>query len=73
MNDAYVHGGAVCLDAKLHGSPETTATAKQKGHKKIRICRWHLGITVSVGSIPHPVMGTTRDYCGYNKALIIPY
>ena len=24
------------------------------------------------GSIPHPVMGTTRDYCRYIKALIIP-
>ena len=27
--------------------------------------------TVHVGSIPHPVMGTTRDYCRYIKALII--
>ena len=26
-----------------------------------------------VGSIPHPVMGTTRDYCRYIKALLIPY
>ena len=29
--------------------------------------------TVSVGSIPHPVMGTTRDYCRYIKALLSPY
>ena len=26
-----------------------------------------------IGSIPHPVMGTTRDYCRYIKALITPY
>ena len=26
-----------------------------------------------VGSIPHPVMGTTRDYCRYIKALLSPY
>ena len=27
---------------------------------------------ISFGSIPHPVMGTTRDYCRYIKALLSP-
>ena len=31
------------------------------------------GLGVQVGSIPHPVMGTTRDYCRYIKALLTPY
>ena len=26
-----------------------------------------------VGSIPHPVMGTTRDYCRYSRVLLIRY
>ena len=26
-----------------------------------------------VGSIPHPVMGTARDYCRYITALLTPY
>ena len=30
------------------------------------------GINIKVGSIPHPVMGTTRDYCRYIKSLT-PY
>ena len=28
--------------------------------------------TLNLGSIPHPVMGTTRDYCSYIKALLSP-
>ena len=26
-----------------------------------------------VGSIPHPVLGTTEDYCRYISALLTPY
>ena len=38
------------------------------GHQ-FRVCRV---CRVWFGSIPHPVMGTTRDYCRYIKALITP-
>ena len=34
MNDAYVDGGAVYLDARLNGSPETRTTAKQSAALK---------------------------------------
>ena len=30
-------------------------------------------IMFSLGSIPHPVMGTTRYYCRYIKVLLTPY
>ena len=41
-------------------------------------CRGSVGLGVGVflgylGSIPHPVMGTTRYYCRYIKVLLTPY
>ena len=29
-------------------------------------------ICIEVGSIPHPVMGTKREYCRYNEARLTP-
>ena len=29
--------------------------------------------TLHLGSIPHPVMGTTRYYCRFIKVLLTPY
>ena len=38
---------------------------------------WNLSLSllvedIAVGLIPHPVMGTTKDYCRYIKALRTP-
>ena len=31
------------------------------------------GMELYIGSIPHPVLGTTKDYCRYIKVLLTPY
>ena len=47
--------------------------AEGSGFGVVMILKFPFSFPLSVGSIPHPVMGTTRDYCRYIKALLTPY